>query len=346
MRKTFFLDDLNYAKQLSNVTLAAESANPNSNKGRKGSKPHLSCANTNNASVNALSGLAPSASNSKATPNLDPLQIAVDDDNVSLHPDGDEFDDPEVEVHDGMSLDEDIYGELELLADDDQIGAPLGKSWAAKVNECWKGPKPFTTMKTLYDKYKVPENCTNLLAPQLNPEIWALLKSKWQKKCDLQYAGIQKTLVKVSAAILKLNEAAATNAPDRVSKVNSLQVTTDALTMLNQASYEISLKRKSYLKSVLKPEYHGLCSSTKNITSFLFGDDLAKDIKEYDIKKKLTVNNASASTTYSNNPKWGSSTYGSNRGSFLGKRRGRGYRRPNNNYQKFRPRNQYYQKRY
>ena len=246
------------------------------------------------------------------------------DDSISLHTEEDLTD------HSAAS-DEDIYEDIELINEEDDKGRPLTSSnWAQTINGCWKAPKPFSNMKELYDKYKVPENCTNIRAPKQNPEIWELLKKKWQRKTDLQYAGIQKTLVKVSAAVIKMSSKMEELATDREVRLENFQTTIDSLTMLHQATHEISLKRKQYIKSVIKPEYHGLCSS-KKVTEFLFGDELAKDIKEYDLKKKLTYKyqeNYSGSKTYNYNTNNRWNTRRSRGGYFLG--RGRGYRRPYN----------------
>ena len=75
------------------------------------------------------------------------------------------------------------------------------------------------------------------------------------------------------------------NVSDKQLKKESIQ-TVDSMTMLSQAGHEIPVKRKSYVKLAVKPEYKGLCSSTP-ITSQLFGDTLGQDIIDMDLKKKL-----------------------------------------------------------
>ena len=244
------------------------------------------------------------------------------DDVLSLHPES------EFSTHEGHESDESVYEHVDTYDDDEKPGKPLPKSLADKINDCWKGSRPHSIMKPLYDKYSIPENCQNITAPRLNPEIWALLKSKWQRKAELQYAGIQKTIQKVAAATIELSKSAMENATSKEGKVKPLQITMDSLTMLNQASYEISLKRKQYIKSVIKPEYHGLCVSSSNITSQLFGDDLAKDIKESDIKKRLS-NVKPRSNTYGYNTR---SNYHYNKNSFLGQGQRRWHRGRYPNY--------------
>ena len=60
--------------------------------------------------------------------------------------------------------------------------------------------------------------------------------------------------------------------------------------MLGQASYDISLKRKQFVKSVIKDEYKDLCSASE-ITEFLFGNDLPNLIKELSLTRRLANTN-------------------------------------------------------
>ena len=55
--------------------------------------------------------------------------------------------------------------------------------------------------------------------------------------------------------------------------------------MLGHLSSELNLKRKLSLKPYLKDEYKALCHDTSDKSSdYLFGDDLAKNLK--DVKEK------------------------------------------------------------
>ena len=51
--------------------------------------------------------------------------------------------------------------------------------------------------------------------------------------------------------------------------------------LLGYAASEISLLRREQMKPALKTEYHALCSSeTKASAKFLFGEDLAKQVRD------------------------------------------------------------------
>ena len=61
-----------------------------------------------------------------------------------------------------------------------------------------------------------------------------------------------------------------------------LQETTDALALIANANLELNQRRRELMKPDLHNDYKHLCSSnsTVTITDQLFGDDLAKEVKE------------------------------------------------------------------
>ena len=148
----------------------------------------------------------------------------------------------------------------------------------------------------------------------MNNEIWKIL-DKWQRKSDLNFCGTQKTLIKVASATLKLNDIAVTQGNENSKKL-ALQITADIMAMLGQANQDISLKRRSFVRSVLKPEYKSLCSSTKDITEYLFGENLSQDICNLVVTNKVSTR--TSSSAYSNFYGNSSSDY---KNSFLGRRR-------------------------
>ena len=55
------------------------------------------------------------------------------------------------------------------------------------------------------------------------------------------------------------------------------QSAADMAAMLGHASYEISLKRRQFIKSVIKDEYKCLCSNFQEITDYLFGRQFRRE---------------------------------------------------------------------
>ena len=57
-------------------------------------------------------------------------------------------------------------------------------------------------MKSIFEKYKSPENCV-FVPPKINLELWKLLRS-WQRKSDIKLMSIQKSLVKTMNVSLRI----------------------------------------------------------------------------------------------------------------------------------------------
>ena len=57
-------------------------------------------------------------------------------------------------------------------------------------------------MKSIFERYKSPENCV-FVPPKVNLELWKLLSS-WQRKSDIKFMSIQKSLVRTRNASLSI----------------------------------------------------------------------------------------------------------------------------------------------
>ena len=53
----------------------------------------------------------------------------------------------------------------------------------------------------------------------------------------------------------------------------------DALTLLGNSAFEVSMKRREMLKSEVAPGFKSLCRDCQPITSMLFGDELPQSIR-------------------------------------------------------------------
>ena len=95
--------------------------------------------------------------------------------------------------------------------------------------------------------------------------------------------GVQKTLTKVAAATLKLNELCVTRKCD---KKMSLQITADIIAVLGHASHDLSIKR-SFVRSLLKSEFKSLCSSSRKVTEWVFEDNVPQEINNISLTNSL-----------------------------------------------------------
>ena len=58
-------------------------------------------------------------------------------------------------------------------------------------------------IKLLTEHYLIPENCSELYATRVNPEIWEQLNAA-RRKTDLQLSNLQQTARKTAVAVLQI----------------------------------------------------------------------------------------------------------------------------------------------
>ena len=135
----------------------------------------------------------------------------------------------------------------------------------------------------MFDKYKCPENFPQQ-PPKVNPELWKLLNS-WQRKSDVKFSMMQKCIKKAMNCGLTVLEECQ---KDNVNIQNIAQSITDMSALLGYSSYEISLKRRVFIRNVINTEYKDLCSPNQPMTTQLFGDDLPKVVKELKLTNAIS----------------------------------------------------------
>ena len=99
---------------------------------------------------------------------------------------------------------------------------------------------------------------------------------------------------------------------------NIAQIVTDISALLSHSSYEISLKRRVFIRNVINPDCKDLCSPMQPMTDKLFGDELPKLVKE--LKLTNTISNKCKTQQSNRQPRY--KPYYNKRGSFLGQGRG------------------------
>lgn len=220
----------------------------------------------------------------------------------------------------------DIFKNIKTASMEDNKGPAVDNNWGNIVNQNWSCKKDEDSMKKLRSLYPIPSNC-ELIVPKLNIELWELINST-QRKSDVTFSQIQRNLTASVAASLAIATDVLSNKFD---KKNIIQTTANLVALLGEASSEISKKRKLFIRSVLKDEYKDLTSLTTETTKNLFGDNLAQNIKDLNLRNKLELKSYSNYSKSSNKPynrqnyKYGSSTttrqnYSKDQ-SFLGERR-------------------------
>ncbi|EDO33201.1 predicted protein [Nematostella vectensis] len=147
---------------------------------------------------------------------------------------------------------------------------------AERVNDaCSKKPLE-QKLKELQNKYKTPENCKFICVPKVNVELWHDLERNTKSR-DLGLQELQKNVVKAAQPIVMLFDSIAGRAVD---PKDILPMLADSITLLGHAPYLCSLKRRELLKPDIAQAYQAVCSKSNPVTTFLFGDELPKHVKD------------------------------------------------------------------
>ena len=225
---------------------------------------------------------------------------------------------------------------INAVPTEEEKTTPIDDKLAEIILKNWKSEKPFDNMKKLFKKYPCPENCS-LEPPKVNLELWKLLNST-QRKADVKLVGVQKSLKKALNVCMDILN----NVQQENFSVHEMaQKTVDMAGILGHASKEISIKRRTFIRNVINPQYKDLCSATQPITTHLFGDDLPKLVKGLNLTNRIGNRSSVPSKGYHARSQ-GKSSYYSNtnknhykkQNSFLGRGRGN---LPYQRYQSRRP---------
>lgn len=138
-------------------------------------------------------------------------------------------------------------------------------------------------IESVSEKYHVPENCEKLNPPTVNNEIWKIL-DKRTRTYDRLFQDIQSLLSSGIVPILKLVQVLKQSL---MTNEEAKELISDSLTLLGQAQFNLSVRRRYLLKPNLDQKYKNLCSINMPVTTQLFGDDIAKEVKNCETSLNL-----------------------------------------------------------
>lgn len=174
-----------------------------------------------------------------------------------------------------------------IFEETESFGPKVVDIIAERINDsCSKKPLD-TKLKELQDKYKTPENCKVLCVPKVNLELWHDLP-RATKTRDLGLQELQKNIFKSAQPMLLLFDTVVKAKAEKkaIQPIEISPTLADAVTLIGHASYLASLKRREFLKPDISSAYQSVCSKSNPVTTFLFGDELPKHIK--DIVNKIS----------------------------------------------------------
>lgn len=142
-------------------------------------------------------------------------------------------------------------------------------------------------LKTLLDKYKRPENCEDIKATKVNPEIWNQLNPN-KRKVDLQLSNMQQVVRKATFGTLQTTNVLLQNASGSTNS-NLIIQSVDVVALLGHVNTQLAQFRREQIKPALKQEYSTICTAEVPLTSqYLFGDELAKQLRDAKESSKIS----------------------------------------------------------
>lgn len=130
----------------------------------------------------------------------------------------------------------------------------------------------------MQNKYRRPENCTNLVVPKINKQIWQQLRQE-TRNLDSAFQKAQSLLLSGLYAVLQTCNS---------SSGQQKNVLTHAAVLLLSSNRELNLKGRDLIRPDLNKQYASLCNSSTPVSSFLFGDELNKEVEELTKSHKLS----------------------------------------------------------
>ena len=181
--------------------------------------------------------------------------------------------------------------QLELETD---AGPPLSTQVADILQSIATKRLPEDKMRDKIGAIKLPPNCPALVSVRVNPEIWDKLRAVTRSR-DLRMQRVHVRLVKSLGAMAYaidgitslLSKIDGSVRPDVKSALNGIL---DAFLLEAGAVQELHQRRKELIKSDLDDKFQRLCGPDVPVSNLLFGNDLAKLIKDIVDTAKLSAN--------------------------------------------------------
>ena len=160
------------------------------------------------------------------------------------------------------------------------MGPEINDKLADISNNRWEEKQEKVIVSERVKQYKMPRNCENVAVPRVNDEIWLKLPSIC-KGNDIKLASIGKCITASTAAVLECANdlLIARKSKPRFDSNAMFVKLTDAVSLLGHVNHELVGKRRKVIKPHLKEEYRPLCTANIPIAKLLFGEDLAKELR-------------------------------------------------------------------
>ena len=188
----------------------------------------------------------------------------------------------------------------EEFSSKEELGTPVSEKLAKIVNSLFTSGMEEEKFRNLNKKYKRPENCPHLSAPEINSEIWNENLLTANHMTDISLCKIQLLNVSAEYAVPKTCE----KVIGRLGKYKMdlskelLKSLIDALAFLGQAASDTNQLRRDIIRPRLPGWMRQLAKNVPNGSELLFGDDLNKWITQINNTNNALLKKPSHTVSY------------------------------------------------
>ena len=171
-----------------------------------------------------------------------------------------------------------------LFNDKSEQGPKVNENLAKTLNRGISNNFSIKTALEFGENYKSPENCEFLRVPKLNEELYfeESIATRY-KKSDGMLQKTQMLLTKGMIPLVQLMDKLLKSEEDS----EIFDLATDSLQLLAYTHRDISTVRRKFLKPAVAQKYKRLCAANVPLTACLLGDDLDKQLKLINERKKI-----------------------------------------------------------
>ena len=166
----------------------------------------------------------------------------------------------------------------ELFVVKSTTGGVVLEQLAASVNRGFRNPMSAENIKTMSDRYMLPDNCDGLTVPRLNEEVYAAPSNREAARKDKGIQRTQRVLSTATVPLLQIMEAIVAQAKGETDKTlppeQLLARAGDAIKLISTAFSQLTDKRREMIRPSLPEEYGKVCALSNLVTDQLLGTDL------------------------------------------------------------------------
>ena len=175
------------------------------------------------------------------------------------------------------------------FGDTEKTGSAINKQLAKIVNEAFRSFPTKELVTEWEDKYPRPENCAKMTVPKLNEEVYNSLNNHREAQYrDRRLQSAQQLIINAAVPIIQIMQLIGER-KGSFDFQKCLQLAGDSLCLTSAVFTGLALRRRDFIKPYLSNQYRKLCSTQNPLTSELFGDDLAKQIRDINDTKKVNI---------------------------------------------------------